>query len=95
MMWHIMTKDEIRRKLRTNFESGLTEVEAQKRHKEYGENRLEEKKRSNIFIRFFLQFNDFMIIVLLLAAGISAVMSYIEGSRGIHRFNYNYCDCCF
>lgn len=94
-MWHTMTKDEIRRKLRTNFESGLTEAEAMRRQKAYGENKLEEKKRTNIFIRFLLQFNDFMIIVLLAAAGISAAMSYIEGSRRIYRFNYHYCDCCF
>lgn len=79
-MWHTMTKDEIRRKLRTNFNYGLTEEEAKRRQKEFGENKLEEKKKTNIFIRFLLQFNDFMIIILLLAAGISAVMSYIEGT---------------
>lgn len=79
-MWHTMTKEEIRRKLRTDFDYGLTDDEAKKRQKEYGENRLEEKKKTNIFIKFLLQFNDFMIIILLLAAGISVVMSYLEGS---------------
>lgn len=79
-MWHTMTKEEIRRKLRTDFQEGLTEEEVKRRQKEYGENKLEEKKKTNIFIKFLLQFNDFMIIILLLAAGISAAMSYLEGS---------------
>lgn len=79
-MWHTMTKEEIRRKLKTDFQYGLTEEEAKKRQKEYGENRLEDKKKTNIFVKFLLQFNDFMIIILLLAAGISAAMSYLEGT---------------
>ena len=78
-MWHTMTKEEIRKKLSTDFNYGLTEEEVKKRQKEYGENKFQEKKRTNIFVKFLLQFNDFMIIILLLAAGISAVMSYIEG----------------
>lgn len=92
-MWHTMTKDEIRRKLRVNFDIGLSDAEAKKRQEKYGINRLQEKKRANFFIRFLQQFNDFMIIVLIIAAGVSAVMSYIEGTRRIHRFNYNYCNC--
>ena len=92
-MWHTMTKEEIERKLHTNFDYGLTDNEAKKRQEKFGKNRLAEKKRTNIFIRFLLQFNDFMIIVLIIAAGISAVMSYIEGNRRIHRFNYNNCNC--
>ena len=83
-MWHTMTKDEIRRKLRTDFNYGLGEGEAEKRQKESGLNKLQEKKRTNIFIRFLLQFNDFMIIVLIIAAGVSAVLSYIEGTRRIY-----------
>ncbi len=92
-MWHTMTKEEIRRKLKTDFVYGLSEKEAEKRQKEYGVNQLQEKKRTNIFIRFLLQFNDFMIIALIVAAGVSAAISYIEGTRRIHRFYYNCCNC--
>lgn len=79
-MWHTMTSEEIRKKLKTNFEYGLTEQEAKKRQKDYGENKLEKKKKTNIFVKFIKQFQDFMIIVLLIAAVISAVMSYLEGT---------------
>lgn len=79
-MWHTMTKEEIRKNLKTDFLNGLTEEEAKKRKNEYGENKLEGKRKTNIFIKFLLQFNDFMIIILLIAAGISAVLSYIEGT---------------
>lgn len=80
-MWHTMTKEEIRRKLRTNYETGLTEEEAKRRQQEYGENKLQEKKRDSVIKRFILQFNDFMIIVLLVAAGVSAGISFIEKTR--------------
>ena len=92
-MWHCMTKDEVQRRLRTNLSYGLTEEEAKKRQREFGKNKLIKKKKTNIFIRFLLQFNDFMIIALIIAAGVSAIMSFVEGSRRIHRFNHNYCDC--
>lgn len=83
-MWHTMTKEEIRRKLRTDFVNGLTDEEASKRLKQYGANVLKEKKKTNIIIKFLMQFNDFMIIILIFAAIISAVMSYIEGTRRVY-----------
>ncbi len=83
-MWHTLTKEEVRRKLRTDLANGLTEEEAKKRQKEYGENKLKDKKKNNIMIKFLLQFNDFMIIILLIAAGVSAVISYAEGTRRIY-----------
>ncbi len=79
-MWHTMTKEEIRKKLMTDFKFGLTEQEASTRQKKYGKNQLEEKKKTSIIIKFLQQFNDFMIIILLIAAVISAVMSYWEGT---------------
>ena len=92
-MWHTMTKEEIRRKLRTDFANGLTEAEVKKRQEQYGLNNLQEKKGNNIFIKFLMQFNDFMIIILILAAGISAVMAYVEGNRRLFGFNYNSSHC--
>lgn len=77
-MWHTLTQEEVRRHFRTNINTGLSEQEVRKRQKEYGQNKLDEKKKTNIFIKFLLQFNDFMIIILLIAAVVSAIMSYIE-----------------
>lgn len=79
-MWHTLNVDEVRRNLRTSINLGLTDEEVQKRLQENGLNKLEDKKRENIFIRFIKQFNDFMIIILIIASIISAVMAYIEGS---------------
>ena len=77
-MWQTLTIDEIKRNLKTNQEYGLSHQEAKKRLLENGENKLEEKKKTSMFIRFLEQFHDFMIIILLLASIISAGMAYIE-----------------
>ena len=80
-MWHTMTKEEVRRKLKADYIQGLRSEEANKRLEQYGENILQQKKKTSLIIRFLLQFNDFMIIILILAAGISAIMAYAEGTR--------------
>ena len=54
--------------------------EVQRRKEKYGENKLEEQKKESLLKRFIKQFNDFMIIILLIAAVISAVVAKIEGS---------------
>ena len=58
---------------------GLTEEEAAKRLERYGKNCLEEKKQDSLFIKFIKQFNDFMIITLIIAAIISAIVSKMNG----------------
>lgn len=80
-MWHTQDIDEIRRNLRTNINLGLSSEESKERLKEYGLNKLKDKKKENIIIKFIKQFNDFMIIILILASAISAVMAYLEGSN--------------
>ncbi len=79
-MWHTKDVEETRRNLRTNLESGLTEEEARERLEKNGPNKLQDKKKESIIIKFIKQFNDFMIIILIIASGISAVMAYLEGS---------------
>lgn len=80
-MWHSLPKEEVIRKLKTNLNFGLSENEVRKRKINYGENKLAEKKKTNLLLRFLQQFNDFMIITLIFAAIISAVMSYLENSK--------------
>ena len=80
-MWQSFNIHEIERKFRTNIDNGLTKEEAINRKKEYGENKLEEQKKESIFIRFFKQFNDFMIIILIIAAIISAFVSFLQGEN--------------
>jgi len=80
-VWHTISKEEVANKLRTNIEYGLSEKEVSLRLQSCGKNELEEKKRESLLIRFFKQFNDFMIIILIIAAVISAVTSLIEKSN--------------
>jgi Ca2+-transporting ATPase len=65
--------------MKTSIEDGLTSKEALKRIHEYGFNALEAKKNKSIISKFFAQFADFMIVILILAAIISFVVSLLEG----------------
>ncbi len=60
-------------------ESGLSDSQVKERIFKYGKNELKEKKRTPLLIRFFLQLNDFMVLVLLGAAGISFLTSFLSG----------------
>lgn len=80
-MWYTKSIEEIRRAFHANLNLGLTEDEVKARQAEFGPNKLEEKKKESLVIRFIKQFNDFMIIILIIASIISAVVSYLEGSN--------------
>lgn len=69
--------------LKSHKDRGLTEKEAQKRLIKNGENVIESKKKRPVILRFFDQFNDFMIIILLCAAAISFITSIIGGHHDI------------
>lgn len=78
-MWHSSSVEEIAKNLKTNINIGLPDDEAQKRFERYGPNNLKEKKKESLFVKFIKQFNDFMIITLIIAAIISAVVSKLNG----------------
>ncbi len=59
--------------------TGLSEQEAKKRLERDGENKLAEKKKTPIIVKFFKQFADAMIIILLIAAGVSFALAIAEG----------------
>ncbi|MBR4868980.1 MAG: HAD-IC family P-type ATPase, partial [Clostridia bacterium] len=59
--------------------NGLTVEEADRRLAENGKNKLVEAKGKSLFLRFMAQLADPMIIILLVAAVISAVTAYLEG----------------
>ena len=80
-MWHTLSIGDTLRKLGSNISTGLNSKEVEKRFNTYGKNKLNEKKKENIFIRFLKQFNDFMIIILIIASIISAVVSNMQGSN--------------
>lgn len=79
-MEHLMSKEEVRKKFKSDFEKGLKQGEAEARLETFGKNILTHEKKQNILIKFIKQFNDFMIIILIAAATISAVMAKIDGT---------------
>ncbi len=63
--------EEVLAELKTSL-SGLSSQEAQKRLSEYGFNELQEKKEETLLQMFIDQFKDFMIVILIIAALVSA-----------------------
>jgi len=64
--------------LRSNFESGLSEAEAQKRLSYFGPNKIPTGKTLNLLTLFLKQFKDFMILVLMGVAAISYVSHEVK-----------------
>ena len=80
-MWETLRKEEVLQKLRTKQGVGLTQREVQVRKQKYGNNKLQEKKKETLIIKFIKQFNDFMIIILIVASILSAITSYFQGEN--------------
>ena len=80
-MWQTLKKEEVLEKLKTNEKEGLTEEEVIKRRNKYGPNTLADKKKESLIIKFLKQFNDFMIIILIIASIISAIVSKMQGEN--------------
>lgn len=80
-MWQTLRKEEALRQLDTDEKQGLTEKEVKERQEKYGKNKLEEKKKESFIVKFIKQFNDFMIIILIIASIISAVVSKMQGEN--------------
>ena len=80
-MWETLRKEEVFKHLKTNRKSGLDKEEVMLRKQKYGANKLEDKPKESIFVKFIKQFNDFMIIILIIASIVSAGISYIQGEN--------------
>ena len=82
MNWYQKTQSEVENVLQTNFETGLTEEEANERLQKNGYNTIEHNVNKRSFIKKFLeQLNDFMVIVLIFSAIASFVVSYLGGEK--------------
>ncbi len=80
-MWETFRKQEVQEKLNTDFCNGLNDEEILKRRIKYGKNELENNKKEGIIIKFLKQFNDFMIIILIIASIVSAGISWYQGEN--------------
>lgn len=77
---HGSASQEVLKSLGVSPETGLSEKEAAARREKYGENKLAEKKKKSLLVRFFAQFKDVMIVILLIAAAISFAIAIKDGS---------------
>ena len=72
--WHALTHEEILHQLATPPETGLASEEAAKRLQSYGPNELEEAAGITFWQMLLDQFNNFVVILLIIAAVISAIL---------------------
>jgi Ca2+-transporting ATPase len=70
---------DILKELQSDPENGFSDSQAQELLRQYGENKLGEKKRKTNLQRFAEQFKDVMILILIAAAVISFVIAIYEG----------------
>ena len=80
-MWETLRKEEVLKKLNANEKIGLTKEEVEIRQAKYGKNKIKDKPKESLVIKFIKQFNDFMIIILIIASIVSAGISYIQGEN--------------
>lgn len=65
--------------LGSSEQAGLTAAAAAERLAKYGPNKLDEEEPTPMWIRFFQQMADPMVIMLIVAAAISAITGFIQG----------------
>jgi len=78
LLFHHETDEAVLKELQTSM-SGLSDAQVRQKKEEFGENKLKEKKKKTNLQRFFDQFKDVMILILLAAAAISFVIACVEG----------------
>ena len=80
-IWHVLEATEIVQALQTSPKRGLSEEEASRRLEQFGPNELEEATKPSLFQLIFEQFNNFIVIVLIIAALVAAILGdYIEAT---------------
>ncbi|OQP59778.1 calcium-translocating P-type ATPase, PMCA-type [Niastella populi] len=77
MNWHTSTFEAVLKELQSS-KNGLTTDEVAQRMQQYGPNQLQEKKKKPVWLLFVMQFKDVMILILMVAAIISAVVGDLK-----------------
>lgn len=74
--WYASSVSDVEKELYTSTEKGLSTEEVNKRQETYGKNEIVSKNKKSIWKMILEQFADFMIIVLIIAAIVSGVVSH-------------------
>lgn len=74
--WYLLSVEQTEKELNSNIEKGLTSEEVQKKYETYGKNEIVSKNKKPVWKMIVEQFADFMIIVLIIAAIVSGVVSH-------------------
>ncbi|MDH4140493.1 MAG: HAD-IC family P-type ATPase, partial [Coriobacteriia bacterium] len=83
LLYHCATPQNAIESMRANLDEGLSAEEAARRLEEYGLNELRPPEKTSAWRMFLAQFNDFMIWVLLVAVGISALEGQVPEAVAI------------
>ncbi len=81
-MVHHQPIEQLLDSLQTDPGKGLTAEQARHKSGQFGPNKLQEKKKRSLILRFLDQFKDVMILILILAAVVSFVVVCIEKNWG-------------
>ena len=73
--WYSMSVEDVAKEVKTGVDSGLKNSEVETRRQKYGMNEIVSKNKKPIWKMIVEQFTDFMIIVLIIAAVMSAIAS--------------------
>lgn len=79
MVWYSASAGQTVNELGSDSEKGLSDAQARKLIEKHGENKLESGKKPSLIKRFFAQFADFSVMILLVACVISFLTGIIEG----------------
>lgn len=79
-MWYRKNIEEVQKELKVDLNKGLNEEEVKRRREEQGFNELTEGERKSNFQVFLEQFKDFLVLILIGAAIISAFLGKLEST---------------
>jgi Ca2+-transporting ATPase len=78
--WHTLSCQDLAKEYNSDLQKGLTHAQADLLLQKYGKNRLEEKKPPSLLLLFLSQFNDVLVLILLLAGSISFFLGEVVDS---------------
>ncbi len=88
--WHQLRIEDVAGLLDSDPASGLRQAEVEARRRQFGRNELTAPKRTSEWMRFFLQFAQPLMYILLIAAGVTALLGHFVDSAvifGVTIFN--------